>query len=106
MQQCENCNRKFGFVQIFKSLWLAYKPIVCPQCNAVYEHTMKNRILTAFSVALGTTIGGLYWALSETDGDNKIFMLIISDVVLTLLFSSLSIYFFGFKRKQVEKTST
>lgn len=101
MQQCENCNRKFGFGQIFKSLWLAYKPIVCKHCNTVNEHTMKNRILTGLSIGIGGIIGGLFWALSESDKETKMLIVIVADVFFMLLLSTLVMFFFNFKKKKI-----
>ncbi|WP_375324808.1 TIGR04104 family putative zinc finger protein [Flagellimonas sp. GZD32] len=107
MQQCENCKQKISLGQIFKSFWLkAYGPIVCSQCNTVYEHTLKNRILAGLSVGLGTVVGGLFWALSEADRDSKFLIDLIATVFFIFVFSTLVMFLFNFKRKKLESNQS
>lgn len=47
MKKCENCNNQFSTRQLLRSAWLGYEKINCRNCDAVYEHSLFNRVLVS-----------------------------------------------------------
>ena len=102
MQNCQNCNQKFTFGQVFKSYWCNYKTIVCANCKTQYGHTTKNKTLGGISGALGFIIGCLVWSSSEVDKGTKIIIFLVATAFFTLLFSAVSVLFFSFEKEDVK----
>lgn len=50
MQRCEVCQSPFTWKQVNKSLWLAYKPIACPNCGRRYKVQFLSRLLVSLLV--------------------------------------------------------
>ncbi|MAU16372.1 MAG: hypothetical protein CMH46_12635 [Muricauda sp.] len=102
MQSCQNCNQKFTFGQVFKSFWWNYKPIICTTCKTKYRHTSKNRTLGSLTVMLGFIGGSLPWTWTEMDKGTKIIFILVATTFFTLLFSSISLFFFSFEKEDVK----
>ncbi|MGH2317434.1 TIGR04104 family putative zinc finger protein [Planococcus sp. SE5232] len=47
MQRCVDCQTPFTWKQINKSVWLAYKPITCPNCGMLHKVQFLSRILAS-----------------------------------------------------------
>ena len=102
MQHCQNCDRKFTFGELFKSLWLGYKPLQCPNCKTTYEHTSKNRVLCGLSIGLATIIGGVVLFGMETTLGLKTLISIVATTFFTLLFSGIILFFFSFEKEALK----
>ncbi|WP_236015725.1 TIGR04104 family putative zinc finger protein [Planococcus soli] len=50
MQQCEICHTSFTWKQISKSLWLAYKPVLCPNCGRRHKIQFLSRLLASLMI--------------------------------------------------------
>lgn len=44
MQKCEVCLTPFTWNQVSKSIWLAYRPIVCRNCSERYKVQFLSRL--------------------------------------------------------------
>lgn len=47
MQRCAECNQAFKWNQLYKSLWLAFKPVRCRNCGTVHKVASASRLLVA-----------------------------------------------------------
>ncbi|WP_308786063.1 TIGR04104 family putative zinc finger protein [Planomicrobium stackebrandtii] len=52
MQQCVNCRTPFSWKQVSKSLWLAYKPIACPNCGSLHKVQFLSRLLASIFMVI------------------------------------------------------
>ncbi|WP_420489091.1 TIGR04104 family putative zinc finger protein [Neobacillus vireti] len=52
LQKCGQCNKRFKWAQISKSLLFSYKPITCSHCGADYKITFSSRTISAILFTL------------------------------------------------------
>ncbi|MDZ5471509.1 TIGR04104 family putative zinc finger protein [Bacillus sp. 31A1R] len=56
IQKCEQCNSEFRWKEIYSSIFLAYKPIICNNCSTKHEIAFSSRfivvIFTIFPIFL------------------------------------------------------
>lgn len=45
MQKCGNCNAHFSWSEMYKSIWLSYKPIKCNECETTHKITIPSRFI-------------------------------------------------------------
>ncbi|ALC91626.1 hypothetical protein AM500_18920 [Bacillus sp. FJAT-18017] len=45
LQKCGECKKKMKWSQIYKSLFLSYRPIKCSHCGTEYKVSVESRIL-------------------------------------------------------------
>jgi CXXC-20-CXXC protein len=52
VQKCNNCHKHFKWVQIVKSIWKGYQPVICNNCNTEHYIKRSSRLLVALSFGL------------------------------------------------------
>ncbi|OMC89020.1 TIGR04104 family putative zinc finger protein [Viridibacillus sp. FSL H7-0596] len=48
LQKCDKCNTQFKWSIIFKSLFLAHRPIQCNQCGTEHRIIFFSRVILSF----------------------------------------------------------
>lgn len=56
LKKCEKCNAQFSWSKIYKSLMIAYQPIVCSQCNTSHTIAFSSRIKVSIVMVLPLSI--------------------------------------------------
>ncbi|WP_391121587.1 TIGR04104 family putative zinc finger protein [Psychrobacillus sp. L3] len=52
----KKCDTQFSWSKIYKSLMIAYQPIVCSQCNTSHKIAFSSRIMVSIVIVLPLTI--------------------------------------------------
>ena len=99
MNNCNQCNHHFTFLQIFKSFWFGYKPIKCENCTNVYNHTFKNRLLGGVSIGVGGGIGCFIMLNYNANFGLKLLLGAICILSASLLLSAILFNFFSFEKE-------
>ncbi|WP_412177870.1 TIGR04104 family putative zinc finger protein [Sporosarcina sp. YIM B06819] len=88
LQKCNHCNAQFTRGEINKSLWLAYRPIVCTQCGTKHKVLIASRLLSVV-VTVPFALLGIYLV----NNYNQSLLSVLSIIIpLTLLASVISPY--------------
>ena len=98
MKEAPVDNTTFTFIQVLKSSWLGYKPLVCSKTNTKYNHSLKNRWLINLSGALGVFVGFTIAANTMPSLGLEILISAVASAFFVLLFWFVSSFFFTYER--------
>ena len=66
LQKCRECKNKIKWSQIYKSLSLSYRPIVCSHCGTKHKITFASRILTGLIISIPLLVVLLPFAINQS----------------------------------------
>ena len=52
LQKCGECKKKMKWSQIYKSLFLGYRPIKCSHCGTEFRTNFASRVLISLLISL------------------------------------------------------
>ncbi|QFF98650.1 hypothetical protein PB01_07280 [Psychrobacillus glaciei] len=87
LKKCEKCNTQFSWGKIYKSLMIAYQPIVCSQCNTSHKIAFSSRVTVSITIVLPLMIF-LFLISRQLSLSN--FAIVSSLVIYFVLISSFS----------------
>lgn len=59
LQKCTQCNTRFTWREINKTLWLAYRPLSCRKCGKNHKIQIASRLLLSL-ITVSITVFGIY----------------------------------------------
>ena len=60
MQKCKKCSNKFNWKEIFKSIMLGYRPLICKKCELQHNVKLIFRIINSLLIAISIIIIPLF----------------------------------------------
>ena len=81
LQKCDKCNAQFKWTEIYRSLWLVYRPIRCNKCGTKHKIVFSSRILLSFLSVVPMVVFDLFvskFTIFFTIMINIIFIVLLS----------------------------